>query len=153
MAELMWLEDFEPGQIWTSPPVQMTEIDIIEFGRRYDPQPFHTDPAAAKQTIFGGLVASGWHTMANVMRLLVEHGPKPAAGMVGLGVDELRFPRPVKPDDEFHLVVEMLEATRSPRRPERGTIKLGLTAVNQDGEDVLRAWTTVLVPARPDGDN
>ena len=148
----MWLEDFEPGQTWTSPPVRMTEAEIIEFGERYDPQPFHTDPEAAKDTIFGGLVASGWHTMASIMRLLVEHGPRPAAGMVGLGADELRFARPVRAGDEFHLVVEMLEATRSPRRPERGTIKLRLTAINQDGGEVFSAWTTVLVPSRPPSD-
>ncbi len=144
----MWLEDFEPGQTWTTPATRMTEADIVEFGSRYDPQPFHTDPTAAVDTIFGGLVASGWHTMASMMRLFVDHGPRPAAGLVGLGVDELRFPRAVRPGDELHLVVETLGSMRSPRNPERGTIRLSLRAVNQDGEEVLTAWTTILVPAR-----
>lgn len=145
----MWLEDFEPGQTWTSPAVRMDEADIIEFARRYDPQPFHTDPVAAEGSVFGGLVASGWHTMAIIMRLLVEHGPKPAAGMVGLGVDALRWPIALRPGDEFHLVVEAVDSKRSERRPERGTIRLALSAFNQDGAQVFGGTTTVLVPARP----
>src|SRR6516225_4670727 len=102
MAEL-YLEDFAVGQTFGSGRLRIEEERIRSFAAEFDPQPFHLDAAAAKHTIFRGLAASGWYTAAGTMRLLVESELKPAGGIVGAGFDELRWPHPVRPDDELHI--------------------------------------------------
>jgi acyl dehydratase len=131
-----YLEDFAVGQIFGSGRLRVEGERIKSFAAEFDPQPFHLDEDAAKHTIFRGLAASGWHTAALTMRLLVESELKPAGGIVGAGFDEFRWPRPVRPGDELHLVSEVLEVRPSRSRPEQGLIKLRTTTLNQADEPV-----------------
>ena len=129
--------------------MQVTEQDIIAFAREFDPQPFHLDPAAAEQTVFKALVASGWHTAAMSMKLFVTGELQPVGGSVGLGVDELRWPRPVKPGDTLRLETEILEVRPSKSKPDRGVIRIRNVTTNQDGEVVQTFAASVLVRRRP----
>ncbi len=131
-----YLEDFVVGQIFGSDRVVIDEEQIRRFAGEFDPQPFHLDAQAARQTIFGGLAASGWHTAALTMRLLVDSPFKPAGGIVGAGIEELRWPRPVRPGDELRVESEVLEVRESRSRPEQGMIKVRTTTLNQHGEAV-----------------
>jgi acyl dehydratase len=142
-------EDLVVGAKFTSPSYQVEAQEIVEFAKRYDPQPFHTDPEAAKSMIFGGLVASGWMTTAVTMRLLVGAGIDVAGGLIGLGVDELRWPKAVRPGDELHIECEVIEATPSRSRPNRGTIRIRTVTLNSAGETVQSMMATLLVPRRP----
>ena len=111
------LEDFAPGQRYGSGRAVVDELRIKGFAAEFDPQPFHLDDAAARSTMFGGLAASGWYTAAVTMRLLVESELKPAGGIIGIGFDEFRWPRPVRPGDELHVESEVLEVRPSKSRP------------------------------------
>ena len=113
----LYLEDLSEGQRFTSGGHRIEETEIHRFAREYDPQPFHLDPEAAKSTLFAGLAASGWHTAAITMRLTVDSGFSLAGGIIGAGFDELNWPRPVRPGDELHLVIEVLEARPSRSKP------------------------------------
>lgn len=126
----------------------MDAAAIRAFAAEYDPQPFHLDEAAARASVFGRLVASGWHTMALTMRLLVEGGLQPAWGLIGLGADQLRWPRPVEPGDVLQVEWEVIETRASSSKTDRGIARLGVTTRNQRGEVVLTLITTVLVPRR-----
>src|SRR6266849_10336939 len=126
-----YLEDFAVGQSFVSGRVRIDKERIKAFAAEFDPQPFHLDEEAARGTIFQGLAASGWHTAAMTMRLLVESELKPAGGIVGAGFDEFRWPRPVRPGDELHLESEILEVRTSKSRPNQGLIKVGTTTKNQ----------------------
>jgi acyl dehydratase len=121
---------------------------IRAFAAEYDPQPFHLDDAAARESLFGRLVASGWHTMALTMRMLVAGGLQPAWGLIGLGADELRWPRPVEPGDVLQVEWEVIETRPSASKPDRGIARLRVTTRNQRSEVVLTLVTTVLVPRR-----
>ena len=105
----LFLEDLTIGQKFTSGIASVQEYLIQEFGSQYDPQPFHTNKELAKNTFFKGLVASGWHTAAITMRILVQSNLKPAGGLIGAGIDELRWPISVYPGDELHLDIEIIE--------------------------------------------
>jgi acyl dehydratase len=148
MAE-RYLEDFTVGQSFGSGRVRIEAERIKAFAAEFDPQPFHLDEEAAHDTIFGGLAASGWHTAALTMRLLVESELKPAGGIVGAGSDEFRWLRPVRPGDELHLKSEVLEVRPSKSRPEQGLIKVRTTTLNQAGEPVQILVANLLVPRRP----
>src|SRR5207245_10900084 len=115
----------------------------------FEPQPFHLAGAAARDTIFRGLAASGWHTAAVTMRLLVESDLKPAGGIVGAGFDEFRWPRPVRPGDELRVEIEVLEVRPSRSRPDQGLLKVRTTTLNQNGEPVQISIGNLLVPRRP----
>ncbi|HLO62709.1 MAG TPA: MaoC family dehydratase [Azonexus sp.] len=128
-----YLEDFAVGQTFGSGRLRVDAEQIRRFAGEFDPQPFHLDAQAARQTIFGGLAASGWHTAALTMRLLVDSTFKPAGGIVGAGIEELRWPRP---GDELRVDSEVLEVRESRSRPEQGMIKVRTTTRNQDGEAV-----------------
>jgi acyl dehydratase len=130
------LEDFAVGQVFGSGPLRIDAERIKSFAAEFDPQPFHLDDEAARGTIFQGLAASGWHTAAATMRLLVESEFKPAGGIVGAGFDEFRWPRPVRPGDELRVEVEVLEVRPSKSRPDQGLIKVRTTTLNQNGEAV-----------------
>ena len=117
----------------------------------FDPQPFHLDEEAAQHTIFKGLAASGWHTAALTMRLLVESEVKPAGGLVGAGFDEFRWPRPVRPGDELHIESEVLEVRPSKSRPTQGMIKVRITTLNQNDEPVQIQVVNIVVPLRQSG--
>ncbi|HKX38835.1 MAG TPA: MaoC family dehydratase, partial [Burkholderiales bacterium] len=124
------------------------EEDVKRFAAEFDPQPFHLDDAAARGTIFGGLAASGWHTAAITMKLLVESDVRPAGGIVGAGFDEFRWPRPVRPGDELWIEAEVLEVRPSKWRPDQGLVKLRTTTYNQDDEPVQVNVGNLIVPRR-----
>src|SRR6266403_4955379 len=131
-----FLEDFAVGQTFRSGRLRIDKERMKTFGAEFDPQPFHLDDEAARDTIFRGLAASGWHTAAATMRLLVESDLKPAGGIIGTGFDECRWPRPVRPGDELRVESEVLEARPSKSRPDQGLIKVRTTTFNQNGEAV-----------------
>jgi acyl dehydratase len=143
-----YLEDFAVGQTFGSGRLRVDRERIETFAAEFDPQPFHLDEERARSTLFGGLAASGWHTAAVTMRLLVESDLKPAGGIVGAGFDELRWPRPVRPGDELRVESEVLEVRPSQSRPEQGLLKLRTTTLNQNGEAVQVAVGYLLVPRR-----
>ena len=143
-----YLEDFAPGQKFGSGRRRVEAGEVKRFAAEFDPQPFHMDEQAARATFFGGLAASGWHTAAMTMRLLVESDLKPAGGIVGAGFDEFRWPRPVRPGDELHLEIEVLEVRPSRSRPEQGLVKIRTTTLNQKGEPVQVSVGNLVVPRR-----
>jgi len=144
----MYLEDFAAGQRFGSGRMTVETDRIKSFAAEFDPQPFHVDEAAARHSMFQGLAASGWHTAAVTMRLLVESEFKPAGGIIGAGFDEFRWPRPVRPGDELHLDIEVLEVRPSKSRPDQGLVKLRTTTVNQNGEAVQIHVGNLVVPRR-----
>ena len=144
-----YLEDFAVGQTYCSPRLRVDKASAIAFASEYDPQPFHLEDAAARGTVFGGLAASGWYTAALTMRLLVDGELKPAGGIIGLGFDEFRWPRAVKPGDELHLVSEILDVRASKSRPDQGLVKVRTTTFNQNDEPVQITVGNLLVPRRP----
>ena len=143
-----YLEDYAVGQRFRSGPLRIDKERIKRFGAEFDPQPFHLDAEAARHTIFGGLVASGWLTAAVTMRLLVESELKPAGGIVGAGADEFRWPRPVRPGDELRIESEVLEVRPSKSRPAQGLIKVRTTTLNQNDEAVQIIVANLVVPRR-----
>jgi acyl dehydratase len=147
MSEL-YLEDFAAGQTFGSGGLRVDKEEIKAFAAEFDPQPFHLDEEAARNSIFQGLAASGWHTAALTMRLLVESEFKPAGGVIGAGFDEFRWPRPVRPGDELHLKIEVLEARPSKSRPDQGLIKVRTTTLNQNDEAVQVNVGNLIVPRR-----
>lgn len=149
MAE-HYFEDFAPGQKYRGASRLRVEAGRVKsFAAEFDPQPFHLDEAAARQTIFKGLAASGWHTAAMTMKLLVESDLKPAGGIVGAGFDEFRWPRPVRPGDELWVESEILEVRPSKSRPDQGLVKVRTTTYNQNGEPVQVNVGNLVVPRRP----
>jgi acyl dehydratase len=144
-----YLEDFEPGQKFGSDRFWVNRDRIKSFAAEFDPQPFHLDEITARDTFFKGLAASGWHTAAMTMRLLVEGELKPAGGIIGAGFDEMRWPKPVRPGDELHVESEVLEVRASKSRPEQGVIKVRTTTLNQNDEAVQVFVGSLVVPRRP----
>jgi acyl dehydratase len=145
----VYLEDLAVGQKFGSSTAVVEVERIKSFAGEFDPQPFHLDEAAASATMFGGLAASGWHTAALTMRLLVDGDFKPANGIIGAGVEELRWPRPVRPGDVLRVESEILEIRPSKSRPEIGLVKVRNTTLNQNGEAVQIFVGNLLVPRRP----
>jgi acyl dehydratase len=148
-AMLRYLEDFEPGQKFESNRLRVDSDRIKSFAAEFDPQPFHLDETTARDTFFKGLAASGWHTAAITMRLLVEGALRPAGGIIGAGFDEMRWPKPVRPGDELHVTSEVLEVRASKSRPEQGMIKVRTTTLNQHDEIVQVSVGNLLVLRRP----
>jgi acyl dehydratase len=132
-----YFEDFQQGAVFELGSRTVTADEIVAFGRQFDPQPFHVDEAAAAASVFGGLVASGWHTGAMWMRLYVDALLDGAASLGSPGIEELRWLAPVRPGDTLHARLTVLEATPSERRPDRGTIRSRGEMVNQDGVTVM----------------
>ncbi|MBL8839821.1 MAG: MaoC family dehydratase [Alphaproteobacteria bacterium] len=149
MADVLYFEDLTPGRQFRSGSRLLDAEQIKAFARDYDPQPFHTDEIAAAATFFRGLAASGWHTTAIMMRLIVDGEFRPAGGVIGAGVDELRWPRPVRPGDTLSVVSEVVESRVSKSRPEQGIVRVRHTTVNQNGEAVLEIIGNHVVPRRP----
>jgi acyl dehydratase len=147
-----YLEDFTVGQTFGSGRRRVDTEQIKAFASEFDPQPFHLDENAARDTIFRGLAASGWHTAALTMRLLVESEIDPAGGIVGAGFDEFRWPRPVRPGDELHIESEVLEVRASRSRPNQGLIKVRTTTLNQMDEAVQVQIANLIVPRRQPAD-
>ena len=145
----LYLDDLRVGQRFTSGTHVIDAAQIVAYARQFDPQPFHLDDQAARDSIFLGLAASGWHTAAMTMRLLVESEIKPAGGIVGAGFDEFRWPRPVRPGDELRLESEVLDVRPSKSRPDQGLIKVRATTLNQDDHPVQILIANLVVPRRP----
>jgi acyl dehydratase len=143
----LYFEDFSVGQKFRSGELAVDTPAIKSFAAQFDPQPFHLDETAAQATLFRGLAASGFHTAAMTMRLLVDGGAPIAGGIIGAGLDELRWPRPVRPGDTLHTESEVVEMRPSRSRPE-GFIKMRTTTLNQNDEPVQVMVANLLVPRR-----
>ena len=150
MRDILYLEDLKQGQCFKTGSHALSEDEIKAFARAFDPQPFHLDAEAARQSVFGGLAASGWHTAAISMRLLVDSGPQLAGGMIGAGV-ELSWPRPTRPGDILHVESEVTEVTASRSKPDRGFITLKSETKNHKGEVVQLQLAKLLVWRRKEG--
>jgi acyl dehydratase len=137
-----YFEDYPGGEVAEFGDRLVTEEEVLEFARRYDPQPFHVDAEAAGRSIYGGLIASGWMSASIAMRLLVDHFISPQSSMGSPGIDELRWLKPVRPGDRLRLRVTILEARRSQSKPDRGMIQLLQEMLNQNNETVMtiRGW-------------
>ncbi len=138
-AEDRYFEDYLPGAVHEFGSITIGEAEIIEFARRYDPQPFHVDPQAAEKSVFCGLIASGWHTASLAMRLLVDHYVSRVASLGSPGLDELRWREPVRPGDTLSLRVTVLESRLSRSKPDRGTIRSLVEVMNQNHR-VVMTW-------------
>jgi acyl dehydratase len=147
-SRLLYLEDLRVGQKYRSPRATVDAAAITAFARAFDPQPFHLDEEAARASFFGGLAASGWHTAALTMRLLVEGELHPAGGIIGAGGEELKWPRPVRPGDELEVESEVLEVRPLRSRPTHGLVKFRTTTSNQRGEPVQILVMNLLVERR-----
>lgn len=146
---MRYFEDLKAGDKFNTAEYEMTEAEIIEFGKKFDPQAFHTDPVAAGATLFGRIVASGWHTASVSMRLMVLGEMDLDGGVIGQGMESLRWPRPVLPGDRLRVVTEIEELRPAPARPDRGLIKLRCRTYNQNGKVVQDMTATLLVARRP----
>jgi acyl dehydratase len=135
--EKRYLEDFHPGQTIELGSCSVSREEMLEFARRYDPQPFHVDEEAAKQSIYGGLIASGWHTAAMFMRLLVDGIARNSASMGSPGIDEIRWLKPVRPGDTLTARVVILDVVPSRSKPDRGHVRGSYEVFNQKGEKVM----------------
>ncbi len=142
----LFFEDLSVGYRFSTQSCLLTEAELIDFSRRFDPQPFHLDAAAARHSVFGGLVASGWHTAALTMRLMVTSGARIAGGMIGLS-GELSWPKPTRAGDELHAEAEVVQLAPT-RRPERGIATLRIETRNQRSETVQLFTVKMLVPRR-----
>src|SRR4051812_41153270 len=143
-----YFEDLAVGQAFGTGTVTVEPAMIEAFAAEYDPQPFHLDEDAAGASPFGGLVASGWHTAALSMRLLVGGELRIVGGLIGLGVEELRWPRPVRPGDVLRVESEVLGLRPSNSKPDRGLVRVRNTTLNQDGQPVMVQVVTMVVPRR-----
>jgi acyl dehydratase len=135
---IRYFEDYVPGLVVDCGTFSLDEGEIIAFAKEYDPQPFHVDPVAAKDGPFGGLIASGWHTTSSMMRQLVDHYVSPESSLGAAGVDEIRWPRPVRPGDTLHVRATVVEARRSASKPDRGIVKSLAELTNQNGDLVMK---------------
>ena len=147
----LYFEDHLPGSVYHVGSVLVTEEEIVAFAKRYDPQVFHTDPEAAKKTSFGGLVASGWHTVALAMRLIVENRLNRVKNLGSPGVDEVRWLKPVRPGDILSVRATIVEARRSQSKPDRGIVKALVEVSNQRGEVTARWKGINIVLCRNEG--
>jgi acyl dehydratase len=149
MSKVYYLEDFAVGQVFATGRLTIDAEQIKTFARQFDPQPFHLDEAAAQNSVFRGLAASGWHTAALTMRLMADGDFKPAGGIIGVGFDELSWSRPVRPGDELYAKSEILDVRPSKSRPDRGHIRVRTTTYNQNDEAVQNFTGNLIVPRRP----
>lgn len=144
---MLYFEDFAVGQKFVTARRRVDAAEIVEFATKYDPQPFHLDTEAAKASLFGGLAASGWHSAAMTMRLIVDSEFRPAGGIIG-GGGELQWLKPVRPGDELHVESAVVELRESRSRPQQGLVKVRITTLNQHGEAVQTFTPTLLVSRR-----
>ncbi len=148
MHPIAYFDDLAPGQRFTSATRVVSEADIIAFAHEFDPQPFHLDPASAGDSIFRGLAASGWHTAALSMRLVLGGGFRPAGGVIGSTVDSLVWPRPVRPGDALRVETEVLETRPSASRRTHGWVKIRNTTLNQQNQPVQLLVVNLMVQRR-----
>ncbi len=151
MSEARYLEDFTIGETWESEPVTITADDIIAYARVNDPQPMHIDPERAKTGPFGTIVASGFQIAALSMRMFIQSGGYGATPVVGMGIDELRWLKPVRPGDTLVVRRELVEIKPIEPKRDRGMLRTHVTVRNQNGETVMSLFSLGRVPARPNG--
>ena len=132
-----FFEDYHEGNVYEFGTITISEPEIIEFARRYDPQSFHLDREKATASQFGGIIASGWHTISLAMRLYVDHYLSHESSLDSPGVDEIRWPKPVRPGDTLRIRITVLEARPSRSKPDRGIVRARVEAMNQKDELVL----------------
>jgi len=149
MKKTRYLEDFHVGERWQSRPVSLSEDEIIAFGRANDPQPMHVDPAHGAAGPFGSVIASGWQVAILSMRVFIDAGGYGDTPMLGMGIDELRWLKPVRPGDVLTVEREVVEVKRSGSRPDRGTVRTRVVVRNEAGEPVLSLYSIGRIPARP----
>jgi acyl dehydratase len=147
-ATLRYLDDLQPGDRFASGEHPLDEAQILSFAKEFDPQPFHLDHEAAKATLFGGLAASGWHTAALTMRLLVGGGLPLAGGTIGAG-GEISWPKPTRPGDVLHVETEVVSVTPSRSRPDRGMVVVRSETRNQHGDVLQQSVYKLVVPRKP----
>jgi len=151
MKKTRYLEDFQVGERWQSRPVSLSEDEIIAFGRANDPQPMHTDLEHGAASPFGSIIASGWQVALLSMRVFIDAGGYGKTPMLGMGIDELRWLKPVRPGDVLTVEREVVEVKRSESRPDRGTVRTRVIVRNEAGEPVLSLYSIGRIPARPAG--
>jgi acyl dehydratase len=147
---LSYFEDYTLGSTYECGSVSIDQASIIAFAKEFDPQPFHVDPVAAAAGPYAGLIASGWHTAALVMRLLVENYLAAESSLGSAGLDELRWPHPVRPGDTLRVRATVVESRRSLSKPDRGIVKTMVEAANSGGATVMRATAINFILVRPD---
>jgi acyl dehydratase len=147
---LSYFEDYALGSTYECGSVSIDQASIIAFAKEFDPQPFHVDPVAAAAGPYGGLIASGWHTAALVMRLLVENYLAAESSLGSAGLDELRWPHPVRPGDTLRVRATVVESRRSLSKPDRGIVKTMVEATNSGSATVMRATAINFILVRPD---
>jgi acyl dehydratase len=146
---LRYFDDYAPGTTYDCGSVSVSQDEIVSFAKEFDPQPIHADPEAAARGPYGGLIASGWHTLGLVVRQLVENYLSVEASLGGPGADEIRWPCPVRPGDTLRVRAAVLEARKSLSKPDRGIVKTLAEAVNQDGRTVVRMTVVNFLLVRP----
>ena len=144
-----WFEDYHPGAVHELGTLQVDADEVLEFARRYDPQPIHTDPALAARGPFGGIIASGWHTGSLMMRLYALNYLSSASSLASPGLDELRWLRPVRPGDTLSVRVTVQDARASASRPDRGVVHSLIEVFNQHGEPVMTMRAVNMIARRP----
>ena len=146
-----WFEDYRPDAVHEFGAITITESQIVEFAKQYDPQYFHTDPEEAKESMFGGLIASGWQTCGMMMRLYAEHYLTHNASLGSPGVDELRWHQPVRPGDQLSVRCTITEAKRSRSKPDRGIVHTFIEVLNQHRDVVLSMKAVNMLICREPG--
>ncbi|MDI3403797.1 MaoC family dehydratase [Streptomyces cavernicola] len=149
-VEDRYYEDYVPGATYTFGRITVTEEDILDFAHRFDPQSFHTDPGAAERSQFKGLIASGWHTSAVMMRLYADHFVGRPSSLASPGIDELRWVQPVRPGDALAIRTTVLDARVSRSKPDRGLVRTRVEVLNQRDEPVLTLTAMNFFLRRPD---
>jgi acyl dehydratase len=147
-ANQRFFEDYAAGQVYEFGPISISEQQIIDFARQFDPQDFHIDPAKAVTGPYRGIIASGWHTISLAMRLYVDHYLSRVASLGSPGVDEVRWPHPVRPGDLLKIRVAIMEARRSRSKPDRGIVRAHVEAINQQDKVVLTMTVVSLLGCR-----
>ncbi len=145
----LYLEDLTVGHVWEGGPITLTEAEIVSFAEAFDPQPMHIDQAAAAKGRFGGIIASGWHVAALVMRDFVDRKPFGETPLLGLSVDRLNWLQPVRPGDILRISREIMAVSRSQSKPDRGTVLMEMTITNQRDEVVMSFRNLIQIPATP----
>ena len=144
-----FFDDFQVGQTFRTPGATLTESMLLEFAYRYDPQPFHLDKEAAADSVYGGLIASGWQTLIHSYRMFITSNVLAACSMGSPGLDELRWLKPVRPGDTLHVEAQVREMRASQSKPDRGFLTMGYAVVNQEAVTVLTYTITHMLARRP----
>lgn len=149
--DALYFEDFHVGRRFATRGVTLTEAEIVDFAFKYDPQPFHIDKVAAAESPYGGLIASGFHTLSAAFRMVIQENIFTACSMGSPGMDELRWLKPVYPGDTLHAELEVAEAKPSSSRPDRGRVRIAYTIRNQNDEPVMTFTAQQIFKRRPEG--